>query len=63
MKITHYVAPQCKFLPVDEGTLMAASNIVNVNMNQTEVYDGSFSAKSYQFRSVWDEEPTTDKFE
>lgn len=63
MKNTHYVAPKCRFLPVDEGTLMAASNTVNVNMYQTEDYDGSFNAKSYHFKSVWDEEPTTDKFE
>ncbi len=63
MKKRVYVSPRCKCLHVEAEPLLGGSGTITVNQNQTEVFNGSFNAKSYQYGSVWDEEPTDDGFE
>ncbi len=63
MKKNTYVMPNCRFRQLDLEQLMAASGTVTVNMNETDTYNGSFSAKEYTPRSVWDDESGDDGFE
>lgn len=49
--------------PVDTEPLTAASGTLEVEMDPTETYDGSFNVKMYTHRSVWDEAPEANGFE
>ena len=63
MKKTRYTVPHCRLRSIDTEPLTAASGTLEVEMDPTETYDGSFSAKTYTPGSVWDEKPMADGFE